>query len=446
MQNYLKIPLVKQPLAATVRLPGSKSITNRALLLASLATGTSNLHGALDAVDVQVLVQALTQLGVSLNSIHQDGWRVVGTHGKFQPTEQQIYVNNAGTVARFLTPLLAFGVGDYTVDGNPRMRLRPMQTLLNAVQPLGLKIECTQQPGCLPFQVHAKPLLGGEVHLDGRQSSQFASALAIAAPLMPQGLKIQFTSPLVSKDYLNMTLKMMQAFKVQSTWLNESCLSIPYQQNYAATDYPIEADASSASYFLALAAITKSQLEILDTRSCWLDNPSLDLDQQTELLQPDFGFLHILEQMGCQARVEKDNLCLIGQNMHGLTLDMNRMSDVVPTLAVTALFANSPTRIVNVQHMRYKESDRLNALTQELLKVGADIQQQPDGLIIQPRPLNAYQGARLETYDDHRLAMAFALLGTCIQDIQIENPTCVNKTFPTFFEQLFKVIKASPNY
>lgn len=416
----ITIPPVTGPLRARVRPPGSKSITNRALVCAALARGTSTLRGALDSEDTRVMIDCLRALGIPVKV--RDGGatlQVNGCSGVPPADEAELFVGNSGTTIRFLTALATLGAGEFRLDGVARMHERPIGDLVDALRQLGADIDCEGPNGCPPVVVHALCLGGGEVNIRGDISSQFLSGLLMAAPCAGD-ITVHVKGPLVSKPYVAMTLKLMRAFGVETT-ANEdfSEIQVPANGCYRAREFSIEPDASGASYFWAAAAVTGGEVVV----------EGLARDS----LQGDVGFVACLEQMGCQVRYEENCTAVVGGPLHAIDVDMNGISDTVQTLAVVALFAKGTTHIRNVAHIRHKETDRIVALANELRKLGADVIEHDDGLEITPGPPAP---AAIDTYDDHRMAMSFAVAGLKLPGVVIRNPGCVEKTYPQFFEDL----------
>jgi len=409
------------PVRGTVRPPGSKSYTNRALVVASLADGVSTITNALDADDTRFMAQALRQLGIGVDADFEEGRvRVRGCAGKLPCDEADLYVGNAGTAMRFLTALVSLGHGRYRVDGNLRMRERPVGDLLRALVQLG--VSATGEGGdgeCPPVVIQADGLEGGEVDLPGSVSSQYLSALLMVAPYARRPLTIVVKGELVSEGYVEMTLSVMEAFGVRAERDGLRRFSVPVGRPYRGTDYQVEVDASSASYFFAAAAITRGMVRVegIDTSS----------------LQRDLRLVDVLEAMGCRLVRGAGSVELAGGELHGVAWDMNTMSDVVPTLAAVACFARGRTTITNVAHLRYKETDRLAAVATELRRLGAGVEEKADGLVIEPGELH---GATVETYDDHRMAMSLGLVGLRVPGVRLRNPECVAKTYPRFFDDL----------
>ncbi|MBU2644916.1 3-phosphoshikimate 1-carboxyvinyltransferase [bacterium] len=420
--DCIQIPC-STPVNGTIRIPGSKSITNRAILIASLAKGTSYLDGMLYSDDTHFMMSAWEKLG---SAFRQEGniLEVTGCDGRLEACSTPIYVENAGTAARFLTAALTLGKGTYVLDGNERMRQRPILDLIGALNTLGARVEDSLGTGCPPVTVIADGLTGGAVRIAGEKSSQYISALLLAAPYASRQTTIQITGSLVSRSYVELTIDMMRSFGVQCEWLNEHCLTIDPGQRYSAQNYWIEGDASSASYFFGLAAITQGSIKVTGLRK----NSS----------QGDLGLLAILQQMGCDVCWEEDGVLVTGRPLKAVEVDMNTMSDVAPTLAVISLFAEGTTKILNVGNMRIKECDRIHALTVELRKLGAVVTETETGISITGGM--SYQGADLATWNDHRMAMSLSLAGLKIPGVGICDPNCVSKTFPAFFEMFLPLL------
>ena len=421
MTDPLEIPPVYRPIRATVRPPGSKSITNRALVCAALAEGTSTLTGALDSEDTRVMAGGLGRLGIPVEP--RDAGRTLVVHGaagEIPALEADLFCANSGTTIRFLTALATLGHGSFRLDGVERMRARPIGDLLDALNQLGANTVSENDNGCPPVIVHANGLPGGSATVRGEISSQFLSGLLMAAPAARSPVELRIDGPLVSQPYVRMTLAVMRVFGV-AVDTNESLsqFHIPAPQRYAARDYAVEPDASAASYFWAAAAITGGEVTV--------DGLSL------ASLQGDVAFVDCLEKMGCRVQRGEHSIIVVGGELRGIDGDMNAISDTVQTLAVVALFAEGPTTIRNVAHVRHKETDRLAAVAAELRKLGANVSERPDGLMIQPGRL---QPATIDTYNDHRMAMSFALAGLRIPGVRINNATCVEKTYPAFFDDL----------
>jgi 3-phosphoshikimate 1-carboxyvinyltransferase len=426
MSEAIEITAVTQPIRASVRPPGSKSITNRALVCAALAEGRSTLRGALDSDDTRVMIAALGQLGVPV-AVHDDGRTLVveGAAGHIPAIEADLLCANSGTTIRFLTALVTLGHGAFRLDGIERMRQRPIADLLDALNQLGAVARSEHANGCPPVVIHANGLAGGTATIRGDISSQFLSGVLMAAPGAVAPIVLSITGPLVSQPYIRMTLAVMERFGVRLE-TNESLTQfrIPAPAQYHACDYAIEPDASAASYFWAAAAITGGEVTVDGLTS--------------QSLQGDVAFVDCLAAMGCDVRRDAESTTVIGRPLSGIDVDMNAISDTVQTLAVVALFAKGPTTIRNVAHIRHKETDRIAALAAELRKLGATVEERADGLTITPGPL---QKATIDTYDDHRMAMSFALTGLKQPGIRINDPDCTAKTYPNFFNELAAITR-----
>ncbi|MEJ2671710.1 MAG: 3-phosphoshikimate 1-carboxyvinyltransferase [Deltaproteobacteria bacterium] len=402
-------------LEATLTLPGSKSYTHRALMAAALAAGDSLLTNALAAEDTELTAWALTQLGAGLDW-QETTIRVTGQGGRWRPVSELIYLGNSGTSMRFLTALVALGEGEYRLTGTERLCQRPLGELLTALGQLGVSAVSEQGNGCPPVRVTGG-LTGGHTQLSGAISSQYLSALLFIGPLAPQGLTIAVTGELVSKPYVDLTLEVLSEFGISYYRQGHRFFQLPGGQCYLPQKYQIEADASSASYFWAAAALTKGKVTITN----------LSLESQ----QGDAAFPRVLERMGCTISETSQGITLQGAPLQGIRVDMATMPDLVPTLAVLAAFAQGETVITGVAHLRHKESDRLAAVAAELTKLGIETKETADGLVIrggQPH------GAAIETYNDHRLAMSFAVAGLKAPGMRITDPDCVAKSFPDFWE------------
>jgi 3-phosphoshikimate 1-carboxyvinyltransferase len=410
------------PIRAAVRPPGSKSITNRALVCAALAKGESLLRGALESEDTQVMVDALRQLGIAIETDWpQTTLRVTGCDGRLPATAAGLYVANSGTTVRFLAATVALGKGEYRLDGTPRMRERPIQDLLQALTQLGVRAASENGTGCPPVVIRASGLAGGQATVRGDVSSQFLSGLLLAAPYARQPVELTVEGELVSKPYIRMTLAVMDSFGVRVAEHELRRFEIP-NRGYTCREYAIEPDASAASYFFAAAAITGGEITVQGL--------------SRHSLQGDVAFVDCLQQMGCRVQHGDDNITVLGGPLTGIEVDMNAISDTVQTLAAVALFASGPTIIHGVAHIRHKETDRIAALAAELRKLGAEVDEYPDGLKIHPRPLRP---AEIATYHDHRMAMSLALVGLRSPGVVILDPGCTAKTYPRFFEDLSSV-------
>ena len=416
----LEIQPLQHPINATVTVPGSKSYTNRALPIAALANGTSVLTGALFSDDTHYMTKALLELGFEIRSSEaENSFAVQGTNGIVPTDAAKVFIGNSGTTARFLTPLMALGHGIFELDGVPAMQKRPIQPLLDALNTLGARASSIFDTGCPPIRIEARGLRGGMVKMRGDLTSQVFSALLMSAPYFENGITLEVEGDLVSKPYLAVTAQTMKAFGAKLEIDNFERFTV-HPGAYTATNYAIEPDASAASYFFAAAAITGGRVIV----------PGLGLNS----LQGDLKFVRVLEQMGCTVNQTDVQTEVIGtRDLHGVEVDMSQISDTAQTLAAVAPFASSSTRITGIGFIRRKETDRVGAVVRELQRLGINAVEEPDGMIIHPGTPNP---ARIETYDDHRMAMSFAVLGLRAPGITILEPGCVSKTFPKFFEVL----------
>jgi len=404
-----------------VTIPGSKSYTHRALVLSSLADGESLLVHALRCEDTGRTVRGLLKFGVEI-FWESDDVRVLGTGGEFRATEERIDVGNSGTSMRFLTALAALKKGITLLDGDERMRKRPIGGLLNGLRELGVRAYSQEGNDFPPVVVESGGLNGGTARIKGEESSQFLSGLLMVTPYARSDVSIEVIGSLASKPYVDLTLDVMSAFGVKIRNQEDGSFFIKAGQRYLPRKYRMEGDASNASYFFSAAAVCKGRVEVNNL------NPAS--------IQGDIHFLDILESMGCRVTRGKDRVEVQGGELHGIEIDMNEMPDLVPTLAVTAAFAHGKTVIKNVGHLRLKESDRIYALAMELTKMGIRVDEKKDGLEIEGgKP----HGAEIETYDDHRMAMGFAIAGLAVPGIRIKGERCVDKSFPGFWETLQKL-------
>lgn len=403
------------PVDATVALPGSKSITNRALVCAALSTGPSTVRNALEADDTRAMLDALAALGVRVVAA-DDGLHVAAGG----PVGQTVTVDarQSGTTARFLLPVLALDGTTRRMTGDGQLQARPMAAAFQALRALGVHVQEEAAPGHLPASVRG-PLRGGQVALPGDVSSQFLSGLLLAAPAMPDGLVVSVSTDLVSRPYVDMTIAVMRAFGAAVTPDGDASWRVE-PGGYVGADYAVEADASAASYAFAAAVLTGGAVTV----------PGL----HRHALQGDVAFVDLLARMGARVRWDDDAVTVAaGTGLHGIDADMSALSDTVPTLAVVAAFADGPTTIRNVGFIRHKESDRIGATVTELRRCGIPAEETDDGIVVRP---GTPAPAVVQTYDDHRMAMAFALVGLRTRGLRIAGSGCVAKTFPGYWELL----------
>ena len=425
MQDPHAIRPLSTPLDAVVPVPGSKSYTNRALLIAAMAGGHSSIRGALFSDDTERMADSLRRLGIRVEAdAEQAQFEVWGQSGSFPAKSGEIFVGDAGTAARFLTGFLALGDGSYRMDGDERMRRRPIEPLLAALRDLGVDARAERGNGCPPIVVSTHGLDGGEVTMPGDQSSQYFSALLMVGPLTRRGLVIHVENDMVSKPYIDLTGDIMRAFGATMTRDDDyRLLTVEGDQSYEGRDYFVEPDASNASYFFGAAAIMggRVRVEHLDRRSA----------------QGDLRLLDALRAMGCEI-VDDDGFIEVRgpRRLRGITVDANAYSDMALTLCAVAPFADGPTEIRNIEHTRLQESDRIAAATTELRRLGQEVEEFRDGLRITPGPITP---AVVTTYRDHRVAMAFALVGLKAAGVEIADPGCTAKTFPEFWGTLEKL-------
>jgi 3-phosphoshikimate 1-carboxyvinyltransferase len=424
----LTITPIIHPFTSSITPPGSKSMTNRTLILAVLAAGRSTLTNILLADDTKVMLEALQQLGFQLEINESTHTAIIGgKSGQISVAAARLSCGNSGTTIRFLTALCALGRGEYILDGVERMRSRPISELSDMLRYLGVRVRYLENPGFAPILVHADELPGGLLHVGSAQSSQFLSAILMVSPYARHEVRVDLTDRQTSWPYVAMTMQMMDAFGVTAELIRDPLTQDPKQiiipqGHYEGQRYAIEPDASSATYFQALAAIhpgSKIKIQGLGRRS----------------LQGDVGFAEVLQRMGAKAILTSDSIEITGSDsLQGIDVDMSAMPDAAMTLAVVALFADGRTTIRGLHTLRVKETDRLAALQTELTKLGATATIESDSLTIDS-PIKI-RPAEIATYDDHRMAMSFAIAGTRSPGVTIKNIECVNKTYPDYFPDL----------
>ncbi|MDO4698227.1 MAG: 3-phosphoshikimate 1-carboxyvinyltransferase [Pasteurellaceae bacterium] len=430
MQRLTLNPIAK--VEGEINLPGSKSLSNRALLLAALAEGTTTVKNLLDSDDIRHMLNALKQLGVQYQlSEDKTQCDVQGVGGAFDVQNGlALFLGNAGTAMRPLTAALCLkGQRDAEIvlTGEPRMKERPILHLVDALRQLGAEIRYLENEGYPPIAIRNSGLQGGKVQIDGSISSQFLTALLMAAPLAEQDMQIEILGDLVSKPYIDITLAMMKAFGVCVEHQHYQRFNVKGNQRYVSpTHYLVEGDASSASYFLAAGAI-KGKVKVTGIGK--------------HSIQGDRLFANVLEKMGAKITWGDDFIQAEQGELRGIDMDMNHIPDAAMTIATTALFAQGETVIRNIYNWRVKETDRLKAMATELRKIGAEVEEGQDFIRIQPLALNQFQHAEIETYNDHRMAMCFALVALSDTPVTILDPKCTAKTFPTFFDEFTLISK-----
>ena len=417
----IEIEPIQNPVDAIVTVPGSKSYTNRALLIASLAKGHSRLTGALFSDDTRYMYEALRQLGVAIAANEERcSFEVIGNGGKISVNHANLYVGNSGTTTRSLVSYVGLGKGEFIIDGDePMRRSRPISDLLNSLRQISVDARSQFDNDFLPVVVCANGLQGGRTRLNASKSSQFLTSLMLVAPYAVDGLEIEIVDKL-KKPYIDITMSVMNAFGVQVINKNYRYFHIPAGQKYEPREYAIEPDASSASYFFAAAALTGGRVRVKDLTS--------------DSTQGDIRFVDVLERMGCHVNRQSSGIEVMGPTqLKGIDVDMNAISDTALTLAAIAPFAEERVVIRNIEQTRWQETDRIHAMVTELRKLGVDVVEHQDGVEIYPSKIKP---AKIDTYDDHRVAMSFSLIGLKVPGIRIKNPECVSKTFPSFLDVL----------
>ncbi len=417
----IEIQPIHKPLDATIAVPGSKSYTNRALLVAAMARGVSTLTGALFSDDTRYMSASVRKLGVKIDADEKQArLDIHGNGGVIPVSSADLYIGNSGTTSRSLTAYVSLGHGKFVIDGDEPMRHgRPITDLLDALRQIGGSARTEFENGHLPVIIQADGLVGGKTRLDVSKSSQFLTALLLIAPYAKNGMEIEVLGDR-TMPYIDITRSVMAAFGVQVISEDYKFFRVEGGQQYQPQVYNIEPDASNASYFFAAAALTGGRVTV----------QHLNLDSA----QGDLQFVHILEQMGCQTTVSNTGITVTGpRQLKGIDVDMRTISDTALTLAAIAPFANRKVTIRNIEHTRWQETDRIHAMVTELRKLGVPVVEHQDGLEISPAPITP---AAIDTYEDHRVAMAFSLIGLKTPGIQINNPECVSKTFPTYFQVL----------
>ncbi len=406
--------------AGTVRLPGSKSISNRVLLLAALAAGETEVRGLLDADDTRVMRDALSKLGVEFAKN-----RIRGVGGPFPVKHAELFLGNAGTALRPLTAALALSNGDYRLSGVPRMHQRPVGDLVDALRSIGARIDYLGADGYPPLAIYSGRIAASNVKVRGEVSSQFLTALLMALPLAQASSKIEVQGELISKPYVDITLNVMRRFGVAVSRDGWRAFGVPAESYVSPGKILVEGDASSASYFLAAGAIGGGPVRVEGVGRV--------------SIQGDVRFTEVLERMGARVSSGDDWIEVSGEKkLKPIDMDLNHIPDAAMTAAVLALFADGPSRLANIGSWRVKETDRIAAMAKELRKLGATVEEGEDFLRIVPGKLAS--GVSIDTYDDHRMAMSFSLVALGGVPVTINDPQCVAKTFPEFFNFLKKIV------
>lgn len=435
--SFVQLPALSS-FSGEIRLPGSKSITNRAFLIAALAKGTTRLHNLLKSDDTRYMGEALQKLGIQID--FSDDFSEAVVHGNGGPifaggqssnvqssAPVELFLGNAGTAMRSLTAALTLGQGEFHLRGEERMSERPIRDLVDALHSLGAKIDYEESEGYPPVHIVADGLNGGEVSVRGNISSQYLTALLICAPYCKAPLHIHVEGDLISAPYIELTLDVMKSFGIEVRHEELRDFYVPQGVYTAPADYMVEGDASSASYPLAAAAIAKSKIRVLGVGH--------------DSIQGDVAFVMVMRKMGIKVEIGPDWIECDGTGctLHGVNLDLNDIPDAAMTVAVLALFADSPMTISGIASWRVKETDRIAAMSAELRKVGADVRETMDSITITPPA--QLQGATIETYNDHRMAMCFSLVALGGVPMKILDPACVNKTYPRYFDDFNRLAK-----
>ena len=415
-------------LHVTVKIPGSKSITHRAIIAAGLAGGDSLLKNALECEDTVYTANTLQELGIGIR-FEGNNLRVSGSDGKLHSDQdmKELYLGNSGTSFRLLLSVVALGHGEFVMTGTPRMLKRPIGALVEALNRLDVKASCIGHKDCPPVLIRADGICGGKTQIAGNQSSQYLSSLLLSGPYAEKGIEIEVTGELVSSPYVDITVDVMEQFGVHVERDQYRYFKISPGQGYGPRQFTVQGDASSASYFWAGAAITGGTVT---TENIF----------PFKTRQGDIGLLDVLSQMGCRVEKQEDRVTVQGGELSGIDVDMSAMPDMVPTLAATALFAKGTTHIHNVHHLRIKESDRLHAIAVEWNKLGANVKETEDGLIIPGK--GNLSGAAVYPHDDHRIAMSLAVIGLRVPGVKISDEGCVNKSFPRFWDLWDELVTA----
>lgn len=410
---------------AEVNIPGSKSVANRAMIIAAQAKGKTILKNMLFSDDTKYMIEALRKIGHKIEVNEEAKTVIVESLLKRDFPTEELFVGNAGTAMRFLPTYIATGNGEVILTGIERMKERPIKDLVDALSQVDVNIEYVEKEGYPPIKVNAKGLNGGEIIIKGNKSSQYLTSLLLSAPYAKEDIKITIDGPLVSIPYVNITTTMMKDFGVDVINNENKEFIIKEGQEYIGREYIVEGDCSSASYFFAIAAITNSEIKVNNVKK--------------DAMQGDIKLLEVLEKMGVYVEYGDNYVIVKGTgNLNGVTVDMHHMSDVAQTLSVVALFAKGKTEIQNVYNMRIKETDRIKAVYNELTKLGAKVTELEDGIIIEPQS-KYNEGVEIDTYDDHRMAMSFSVAGLLIPNTKIKDPNCVSKTFPNYFDEFEKI-------
>ena len=425
MKTYLVKPHMN--FNVEVDIPGSKSVANRAMIIAAQAEGQTVLKNMLFSDDTRYMIESLRKLGHKIDVDEKTQTVIVNSLKKDEIPTEELFVGNAGTAMRFLPTYIATKKGTAILTGIDRMKERPIKDLVNALRQINIDISYVENEGFPPIKINANGLNGGEIVIKGDKSSQYLTSLLLSAPYAKEDIKITIEGSLVSIPYVDITLTMMKDFGVEVINNDYKEFIIKSNQTYKGREYVVEGDCSSASYYFAMAAITNSTVKVNNIKE--------------NSMQGDIKLLEVLEKMGVTVEFGENYVIVKGTDkLKGITVDMHHMSDVAQTLSVVAMFAEGKTEIQNVYNMRIKETDRIKAVYNELTKLGAKVEELHDGLIIYPAE-KYNEGVLIDTYDDHRMAMSFSLVGLRVPGTTINDPGCVAKTFPNYFDEFEKIYK-----
>jgi len=416
----MSIQIIPKEINGSISVPGSKSISNRILAMAALSNSNIRIEGLLISDDTKVMMNALSSIGVDIQ-INNNDVLIKGLSGKFNENENEIYLENSGTSTRILTALLSLVPGVKIIDGNDRMKERPMKDLIDSLRDNAIDIKCLNNEGFLPIQINSSRFPGGDIFIKGNVSSQFISSILITAPYAKKEIILNLSGEIISKSYIEMTLKLMKKFGIEVNRISENTFKIPLGIYTLNSSFKVEADASSSVYPLAMAAISGGKVTV---------------NIGSKSIQGDSKFYTILEKMGCIVSQTELSTTVIGpKKLKAIEIDMNDMTDSFMVVSILASVAEGKSKIYNIKNQRLKECDRIKAISNELKKSAINVKELDDGLeIIGGNP----HGALIKSYDDHRIAMSFAVLGTKIAGIIISDPDCTKKTYPNFWKDIEK--------
>ncbi len=416
----MKQIITRQIKSQSVHVPGSKSISHRMIICAALSKGTSRIKNLLKSQDLSLTTQALAAMGARIKEIEPEIIEVKGFNGRPIPHLSPVFLGNSGTSMRLIAGIAALGTTPYILTGDKRMCQRPMIELLDALNMIQVEAKSQNPQGTPPVSIQGISRKGGKTVIDCSKSSQYLSSLLMVGAVMEKGLTINLTGPLVSKPYIDLTIDIMKQFNVKAHRITETEYFVPGNQIYEPGEFFVEPDLSNAGYFWAAGAVTGKEITV----KIGIDN------KKRESLQGDLKQIFILEKMGCSVVVHENSVAVKGDTLKGVDVDMSDTPDAVPAIAVVAAFAKGKTKISNIGHLRIKECDRIEAVSSQLIKMGIQVTQGSDFIEIQG---GHPKGAFIETFNDHRIAMAFSVAGLVVDGMEIENETCVEKSFPEYW-------------